>query len=508
MKRFWRRLPKYHSIRGRLISYSVLLFAFFIPITLTSTIMGGHFLHLPEVFSQRNDQLNQFYESVQALDGHARSYLYQRSEVELDAFEQGYDDIVVNLESFQISLADAHNEDLPWRISLLENMTLTYRETFQKLVARNLSVEEYNEAYDFLVSTAENIDRTRNQYNRLLTDEMTYTVGRMKSQWKTSMLITYSVLASLLVVAVVFSTKITRSITTPLQKLIRNIQKIKMGRYDLKEIKTNHYEEIDVLCDAFTDMAVSLDGYINSLEQNVSLENQLLEKENENLRIGELLAQTELQALQAQMNPHFLFNTLSMLSKLAYIEGAPHTSEMMETVADLMRYSLEKSSKASDLKGEIECLRNYIAIQKKRFGERIAFHIGIDPNVCNVIMPGMVLQPLVENAIIHGVGKVYKGAEIHVNIYNDDRQIYLEISDNGVGMEQQCIDMILLGQDPAASLKHTSIGFQNVLRRLKLFFGNRYQVMLHSEPDCGTDIIITLPRMMQEGQQNVQINDR
>ena len=499
MKPFWRRLPKYYSIRGRLIYYSVLLFAFIIPVVVTSTIMGGHFLRMPEVFSERSDQLNRYYESVQTLDGHARSYLYQHSQEELEAFEQVYAEIVTNLGSLQAELADAHNADLPWRITLLDNMALTYRETFQKLATRTLMPEEYNTAYDFLVSTAENIDRTRNQYNRWLTDEMTYTVSYMKSQWKTSMLFTYSVLAALMVAAVVFSTKITRSITKPLQKLIRNIQKIKMGQYNLKEIKTNHYIEIDVLCDAFTDMAVSLDGYINSLEQNVSLENQLLEKENENLRISELLTQTELKALQAQMNPHFLFNTLSMLSKMAYIEGAPQTSEMMDTVADLMRYSLDKSSKASDLNGEIACLHNYIAIQKKRFGERIAFHIGVDPNVCNVIMPGMVLQPLVENAIIHGVGKVYKGGEIHVNIYHDSRQIYMEISDNGVGMDPQCIDLILSGQDPAASLNHSSIGFHNVLRRLKLFFGSNYRVILRSEPDCGTEIIITLPRMTQEG---------
>lgn len=499
MLRLIRRLPKRHTIRGRLISYGALLLAILAPIILTSTLMGGHFLQLPELFSQRGEQLNQFYEGVQAMDSHARSYLYQRSEGELAAFEQTYAETAAGLAGLQASLADAHNRDLPWRISLLDNMIQTYRETFDKLAARSLTGEKYSAAYDFMVATAENIDRTRNQYNRLLTDEMTYTVSQMQSQWRTQLIFTYGVLAALLGVAVLFSAHITRGITAPLQKLVRNIQKIKMGRYDLKEINTNHYEEIEVLCDAFTDMAVSLDGYITSLEQNVSLENKLLETENENLRISELLAQTELQALQAQMNPHFLFNTLSMLSKLAYIEGAHQTSEMMDTVADLMRYSLDKSAKASDLEGEIRCLRNYIAIQKKRFGSRIAFHIAVDPNVCNVIMPGMVLQPLVENAILHGVAQMAKGAMIDVNIYNDSRMVYLEISDNGVGMEPQCIEQILSGKDPSASLKHTSIGFQNVLRRLKLFFGSDYRVKLHSEPDCGTDIILTLPRILQEG---------
>jgi sensor histidine kinase YesM len=503
MKQFWRRLPKYHSIRGRLSYYSVLLFAFIIPMILTSTVMGGHFLRLPEVFSQRSDQLNRFYESVQVMDSHARSYLYQRAESELTAFNEVYDQTAADLETLKLSLTGLNNADLPWRISLLDNMIQTYRETFRKLADRTLSAEKYSVAYDFMVSTAENIDRTRNQYNRLLTDEMTFTVSQMKSSWKTLQIATYGILLALLVAAALFSASITRSITQPLQKLMKNIQKIKAGRYDLKEIKTNHYEEIDVLCDAFADMAASLDGYIGSLEQNVSLENRLLEKENENLRISELLTKTELQALQAQMNPHFLFNTLSMLSKLAYIDGAYQTSEMMDAVADLMRYSLEKSSKASDLQGEIACLRNYIAIQRKRFGSRIAFHIAVDHTVSNVIMPGMVLQPLVENAIIHGVAQMPKGAMIDVNIYHDSKLIYVEISDNGVGMEQQCIDLILSGQDPSASLRHSSIGFQNVLRRLKLFFGANYQVLLHSEPGCGTAVILTLPHIVQKEPENV-----
>jgi sensor histidine kinase YesM len=125
--------------------------------------------------------------------------------------------------------------------------------------------------------------------------------------------------------------------------------------------------------------------------------------------------------------------------------------------------------------------------------------VAVDPNVNNLIMPGMVLQPLVENAILHGVGKMQKGALIEVLIYCDRDNVFLEVRDNGAGMDQECVSMILSGGDASASPEHTSIGFQNVFRRLNLFFGNRYRVTLCSEPECGTDVIITMPRAASGG---------
>jgi sensor histidine kinase YesM len=495
---FTRKLFQRRSIRGTLIFYSVFLFAFFVPILLTSTLMGERFLQLPQAFSERSERLNRFYESVHTMDVQAQSYLYTRSGDGKAAFEAAWAEARGQLKALEGFFQDQDNEEFRWRLSLLDNMILTYRETLEKLESGAVSQAKYGGVYDFMVSTAQNIDRTRNYYSRLLSDDMTRSVLETKDRWRSLLIASYSVLLALLVVAALFSTVTVRSITAPLHKLVKNIQKIKQGQYDLKEISFNHYEEIDVVCDAFQDMASSLDGYIRSLEQNAALENKLLEKDNENLRISELLTKTELKALQAQMNPHFLFNTLSMLSKLAYIEGAYQTSELMDTVADLMRYSLDKSSRASDLMGEIECLKNYITIQTRRFGSRIRFQVAVDPNVINLIMPGMVLQPLVENAILHGVGKMQKGALIDVLIYCDPDSIFLEVRDNGAGMDQECVEMILSGGDASASQEHTSIGFQNVFRRLNLFFGSRYRVILCSELEGGTDVIITLPRTAQE----------
>jgi len=496
---FMKNLFRCRTIRGTLIFYSVFLFAFFIPVLLTSTLMGERFLLLPQAFSERNELLNLFYESVHTMDVQAQSYLYTRSDEGRTAFEEAWSKAREHLHSLGQFFNEQDSEELRWRLSLLDNMILTYRETLEKLQSGAIAPAKYGQTYDFMVSTAQNIDRTRNYYSRLLSDDMTRSVLETKDRWRSLLIASYSILIALVVAAAVFSMVTVRSITTPLMKLVRNIQKIKQGQYDLKAIAANHYEEIEIVCDAFQDMATSLDGYIQSLEQNAALENKLLEKENENLRISELLTKTELKALQSQMNPHFLFNTLSMLSKLAYIEGAHQTSELMDTVAELMRYSLDKSSRASDLMGEIECLKNYIAIQTQRFGSRIRFQVAVDPNVNNIIMPGMVLQPLVENAIIHGVGKMQKGALIEVMIYCDPDNVFLEVRDNGVGMDQQCIDMILSGCDASSTQEHTSIGFQNVFRRLNLFFGSRYRVTLCSELECGTDVIITMPRTTQEG---------
>lgn len=490
--------PSHHSIRGRLIYYNALLFALILAMAALLALMGEAFLRLPQELTGRHELLNSFYESVQEMDGHARSYLYTRSPEERAAFEQGWSDSHALLGELSRQFDAREDSWLQWRISLLDNMILTYRETLDKLETLSVGTAPYSRAYDFLFSTAQNIDRTRNEYSRLLTQRMAQSVRRIKDAWRGLLTAVLVALAAVLGLCLAYSAATVRGITLPLQKLVRNIHKIKRGQYDLKAVNTYGYQELDVLCNAFTDMAGSLRGYIQSLEENARLETRLLEKDNENLRISELLAKTELHSLQAQMNPHFLFNTLSMLSKLAYIEGASQSSEMMNTVADLMRYSLDKSSKASDLEGEMECLRNYIAIQNRRFGERITFRIAADPNVNNVIMPGMVLQPLVENAIMHGVSSMPRDALIEVKIYCDPRDIYLEVIDNGAGIPPEQLRRIFAGEDPSPARRHASIGLQNVLRRLNLFFGERYRVLVLSEPGCGTDVIITLPRAAQE----------
>lgn len=479
--------------------YNVVLFVFIISVVSFSRLSEIKTLQVSRNFSIQYDTLNLFYDQIEKADEAARSFLYSPSERTLEIYLSHFNK---STELADELMTFIDREDHRWRIQLLKNMLITYQETFFLLKNNNLrNVLEYQIHYAFLVSTAHNISNTATQYYGLLTGQMANANATLLQEWDRQIFIYYSLILLLIIAGIIFSVYNIKWITEPIEHIVKNINHIKAGHFDFKAIKT-YDREISILCDAFTDMAQSINGYVQSIKQNSELKHKLLEQENENLRISELLIQTELKALQSQVNPHFFFNMLSMVSKMAYIEKAYRTSEMMETVADLMRYSLDNSTKTSNLFNEMECLENYVTIQKQRFGHRLSFELSIAQHMPNIHMPGMILQPLVENAIVHGVANMTEGARIYIKTYCTQNNVYLEISDNGVGMEQTVLDAFLEGKElpgEYSSKKGTGIGLQNVLKRLEMFFDNRHNVLIKSDPDCGMAIIITLPFMNGRG---------
>ena len=506
-----KKWPVFHSIRGRLlytITFMLIIIVLLICLLLYTTQQN---IRLPKKIVNIQQELSQFYDKVLEMDNFSQIYLYNKTETNKLNYLKSYYNAKQIINNLASDFPNKEQENISWRILLLNNMLQTHYETLLSLSVVNTQAKNYITSYNFLLSTINNILSTRGQYSRLLNDGMYQQIIIHEKNTK-NLLLGLLIFGFVLFFVIIFlSTYMMRSITKPLQKIVKNINKIKQGQYNVKEINTYGCQEWQILSTLFTDMAGSIDLYIHSLEKNSLLETRLLEKENENLRINELLVKTELNALQSQMNPHFLFNTLSMLSKLAYIEQAYQTSELMDTVADLMRYSLDKSSKASDLFAELDCIHNYIFIQNKRFSQRINFQVNITDKLENIIMPGMILQPLIENAIVHGVNHMSKNAIIEVKVICDSSYIYISVSDNGIGMSSEALEKILLGKEHFSGNKHTSIGFQNVFKRLTLFFGKQYNLHVYSEPDCGTEIVIALPKTknstLKERNNNVPIND-
>ncbi len=484
---------KVKSIKSRLLLYSVLLFIFIIGVVSFSRQSEVRSLKRAYDFSMEYSTLDLFYSEVHHTDEAARAFLYIPSEQSFNLYSLHFEkasfliDALLTMDGLQV-----HN----WRLKLLQNMLFTYDDIFL-LLSKNTpdSLDDYQVHYDFLVNTAQNILGTATQYYALLTGTMTESNTASLIAWEKQSLLYFIVIIIVVLAGIIFSIKSINLITKPIGQIVNNINLIKGGQFNFDEIKSVD-REIQVLTDAFSDMAHEIDKHVLSIKQNSELKNELLKTENENLRISRLLTQTELKALQGQVNPHFFFNTLSMVSKMAYIENAYQTSEMMETVADLMRYSLDYSSRTSNLFGEIECLKNYLKIQRKRFGHRLNFAVSLAQDIPNIDMPGMILQPLVENAIVHGVGNMTSGATILINAYHDNRCVYLEVSDNGIGMEQDIVNAVLAREDvpPShAETKGSGIGLQNVIKRLDMFFTGAQEILIRSECGCGTAIIITLP---------------
>lgn len=290
----------------------------------------------------------------------------------------------------------------------------------------------------------------------------------------------------------------TYRLTRPISKLSRSAEKIAEGDFDIELTQTHTGDETDILAGAFIKMVNSIRVYIDELKRQAEFEKRLKEQELSNLKIESLLKEAELKFLQSQINPHFLFNTLNAASQLAMIEGADNASEFIENIAQLFRYNLKSSEELVPLRDEIEYVKNYMQILKIRFGKRIEFISDIDEDALDVKIPRITIQPIVENAYIHGLQDFERPGEIRLNVKSEKDSIIIEIIDNGLGMDKASIDKILLqDSEEKISEKHiTGIGISNVLQRLEILFNIQDKeklIAIESRPGCGTKVTLKIP---------------
>ena len=195
--------------------------------------------------------------------------------------------------------------------------------------------------------------------------------------------------------------------------------------------------------------------------------------------------------LQSRANPHFLFNTLNMISSLARIENADQSAELMEITASFLRYNLDNISKTVTLKQEMENLKDYVAIQEYRYGGRYKYDFAVNDNCLEFKMPCMALQPLVENAIQHGIAMKLSGGRVWISAYAMSSRVFLEVRDNGTGMTERQIEEVY-NDFYENNRSTTHIGLCNIYQRLKLFYQDDVQFVL-SNMDPGLEIAISLP---------------
>ena len=212
------------------------------------------------------------------------------------------------------------------------------------------------------------------------------------------------------------------------------------------------------------------------------------------------LKDAHLKYLQAQINPHFLFNTLNAGTQLAMMEHADRTYEYIQNVAAFFRYNVSEKDEVT-LREEIELVDTYIYILNVRFAGDIHFSKEIeDDELLNARLPGMVLQPIVENCVNYGIRDIEREGKITLSVYSGEGSVYISVADNGVGMKQEIIQSILSGNytskdiEASKDKKGNGVGLKNVIERLKLYFDDRNDVEIISNGrDQGTEVVITIP---------------
>lgn len=220
---------------------------------------------------------------------------------------------------------------------------------------------------------------------------------------------------------------------------------------------------------------------------------KLKELINEVYKIQLSRKEAELKTLQAQINPHFLYNTLDVIYWTSRLENAPKTGELVSALAKLFKLGLNKGSEITTIKKEIEHIQSYLTIQKYRYDEVPEFIIEVDETILEFSTIKLLLQPIVENALIHGIAELGGKGSVKITVKGVGEVIKFEVEDNGKGMEESRITQ-MFEEDFEDDKK--GYGISNVHRRIKLYFGQDYGIDISSEIGCGTRVVMTIPKVM------------
>lgn len=285
-----------------------------------------------------------------------------------------------------------------------------------------------------------------------------------------------TIAALMILVAVILTSAVVRSMTRPLDRLTKTIDRIKAGQTQLR-VLVDRNDELGMLSQNVNEMLDNLEDFRI--------------KEQEHIR---LLDQAEYRALQAQINPHFLYNTLETMAGIAEMEECSQVSGLCYSLSRIFRYSLNTKEGLSTVAKEIEHLKNYTYIMSERMhDDAVEYSYDIAPEVLHAPIPRLSLQPLVENALNHGLKNRagQKTVAISAKFLGDD--LVIRVADNGTGMDAEAMNRRLSGDDLRRATTGTAIGLGNINARLKLLYGERYGLWIESEPGRGTVVTMTLP---------------
>ncbi|HEY8349773.1 MAG TPA: sensor histidine kinase [Clostridia bacterium] len=297
------------------------------------------------------------------------------------------------------------------------------------------------------------------------------------------------------IMSLLLSLRISDSISRPLRNLSEMMNKVGKGNFDVS-IQPYSNDEVGVLSEHFNKMVQQ----VQKLIQEVYQEQYLKQK-------------AELKSLRAQINPHFLYNTLESINWMARTRNVPEIGDMVKALGDLMRASISGDDFVT-LNDEITNITNYLKIQKFRYGDRLGVCIGISPDIGQIIVPKLILQPIVENSIVHGLEEKLEDGHIKISGKLENGDVVIMICDDGVGMEKEKADhlnrlfseyhegTLVSGGSAKVDIRkdigskddmHTHIGLINVDRRIKMYYGAGYGLSISSVLGEGTSVKAVLP---------------
>ena len=302
----------------------------------------------------------------------------------------------------------------------------------------------------------------------------------MKSRKETQKLYLYTA-AVLLMIAVLLAAFISAAVTKPITRLRNSMKEVEKGHFESASIKEISHNEIGSLSKSFNLMTSEIK---NLMEQNTHVQEQK--------------RMLELQALQSQINPHFLYNTLDSIIWMAEGNRSEEVIIMTASLARLLRQGISNESELVWVKQEADYVKSYLTIQKMRYKDKLEFEIQMEQDILEQKIIKLILQPIVENAIYHGIKYKDTKGLIRISGWKEDGCMLFEIYDNGRGMEAEEMKHIF-DKNKSRETVRSGVGIYNVQMRLKLYYGEGYGISYESRPGEGTRAYIRIPLSRKEG---------
>lgn len=268
-------------------------------------------------------------------------------------------------------------------------------------------------------------------------------------------------------------------------KLVVVTSEIENNNFSIPDVSWKGKDEIGLLVSSVNKMKHAMRNYLLTMEEKRVIEEQLHQKELEKANLEQRFSFAQLQLVKSQLNPHFLFNTLNMTTRMAQMEEAPITEEILVSLSNLLRYSLRTTEAFAPLNQELKIVKDYMYIQKKRFGDRVWCTVDCQIRADEVEVPVFLLQPLVENAVIHGITDKEKGGHIEIRIQKEGEILQITVADDGVGISEEKLQQIRnAGSQNGSAL---GIGLGNINKRLQAYY-EQGEVRIDSKEGEGTTV--------------------
>ncbi|MEK4060832.1 MULTISPECIES: sensor histidine kinase [Paenibacillus] len=291
------------------------------------------------------------------------------------------------------------------------------------------------------------------------------------------------IIVGVLLVALVLVYTISLLTTNRLLRLSRQLNQVALGNLNVVS-HIDGTDEIGQLSRQFNYMV----GSINRLIAQVMESNE----KNNKLEIAQ--REIKLKMMASQIHPHFLFNALESIRMNAHLKGEKEIANIVRLLGKLMRKNLEVGRERAPMKEEIEMIRSYLEIQKFRYEDRLMFEIDFDAQASDILIPPLIIQPLVENSVVHGLENKEGTVNVRVSVVLSDGAIQVLVSDDGAGMTEKRLSEILTVIAQAEEEQRSRIGLRNVHQRLVLYYGEKHGLNIESEEGKGTTISFSIPR--------------